>query len=407
MSLQPAPRREYVYLDHAATSPLRPEARIAMEPFHDVAYANPSGAHRFAREVRKVIDEARDMVAEAIGCAPGEVVFTSGGTEGANTAILGAVRRDGGTAVCSAAEHHAVLHCVEHVDGTVLPVTEHGVVDPVAIRETLRGIDDVSVVSTMAVNNEVGAITDIVEISRAVRRTHPDAIMHTDAVQAACWIDLREVWPHVDVMTLSAHKFGGPKGMGIMVVRDGVHVEPLILGGGQERDRRSGTHNVAGIVGTAVALSITHEHRAGEVARLRDLRDQLVNRLTSQVSCAIATLPSESSVAGIAHLCLEGIESEPLLFLLDKEDVCASAASACASGAMEPSHVLAAMGVDTHRAKGALRLSLGHTTTQNDVDRAVSAVTNAVEYLNEMTERTRARTPLDASSSENSGTTPR
>jgi cysteine desulfurase len=391
MSLQPAPRREYVYLDHAATSPLRHEARIAMEPFYDVAYANPSGSHRFAREVRKVIDEARDMVADAIGCSPGEIVFTSGGTEGANTAILGAVRRNGGVAVCSAAEHHAVLHCVEHVNGVVLPVTAHGVLDPVALRETLRGTDNVSVVSAMAVNNEIGAITDIVEVSRAVRRTCPDAVMHTDAVQAACWLDLREVWPHVDVLTLSAHKFGGPKGMGIMVVRDGVHVEPLIFGGGQERDRRSGTHNVAGIVGTAVALSVTHEHRASEVARLRALRDYLVEQITSQVPCAHATLSNGSSVAGIAHMCLSGIESEPLLFLLDKEDVCASAASACASGAMEPSHVLAAMGVETERAKGALRLSLGHTTTQNDIDRAIAAITSSVKYIQSMSGKTRPR----------------
>jgi cysteine desulfurase len=399
MSLQPAPRREYVYLDHAATSPLRHEARVAMEPFYDVAYANPSGSHRFAREVRKVIDEARDMVADAIGCTPGEIVFTSGGTEGANTAILGAVRRNGGVAVCSGAEHHAVLHCVEHVNGVVLPVTAHGVLDPVAVRETLRGTDNVSVVSAMAVNNEIGAITDIVEVSRAVRRTCPDALMHTDAVQAACWLDLREVWPHVDVLTLSAHKFGGPKGMGIMVVRDGVHVEPLIFGGGQERDRRSGTHNVAGIVGTAVALSVTHEHRTREVARLRALRDHLVGQVTSKVPCAHATLPNDSSVAGIAHMCLSGVESEPLLFLLDKEDVCASAASACASGAMEPSHVLAAMGVETERAKGALRLSLGHTTTQDDIDRAIAAVTSSVEYLQSMSEKTRprAKARVDAS----------
>jgi cysteine desulfurase len=243
----------------------------------------------------------------------------------------------------------------------------------------------------MAVNNEIGAITDIVEVSRAVRRTCPDAVMHTDAVQAACWLDLREVWPHVDVLTLSAHKFGGPKGMGIMVVRDGVHVEPLIFGGGQERDRRSGTHNVAGIVGTAVALSVTHEHRASEVARLRALRDYLVEQITSQVPCAHATLSNGSSVAGIAHMCLSGIESEPLLFLLDKEDVCASAASACASGAMEPSHVLAAMGVETERAKGALRLSLGHTTTQNDIDRAIAAITSSVKYIQSMSGKTRPR----------------
>jgi cysteine desulfurase len=391
MSLQPAPHREYAYLDHAATSPLRAEARAAMEPFYDVAFANPSGSHRFAREVRKVIDEARDMVAEAIGCAPGEVVFTSGGTEGANTAILGAVRRNGGQAVCSAAEHHAVLHCVEHVNGVVLPVTSQGVLDPVALRETLRNTDNVSVVSAMAVNNEVGAITDIVEVSRAVRRTHPNAVMHTDAVQAACWLDLHDVWPHVNVMTLSAHKFGGPKGMGIMVVRDGIHVDPLILGGGQERDRRSGTHNVAGIVGTAVALSLTHQHRTSEVLRLQKLRDQLMHGITSRLSCAVETMSDGASVAGIAHLCLSGIESEALLFLLDREDVCASAASACASGAMEPSHVLAAMGVDSDRVKGALRLSLGHTTTDNDIHRAADAVVSSVEYLQSMSEKTRPR----------------
>jgi len=390
MSLQPAPHREYVYLDHAATSPLRPEARAAMEPFYDIAYANPSGSHRFAREVRKVIDEARDMVAEAVGCLPGEVVFTSGGTEGANTAVLGAVARHGGIAVCSEAEHHAVLHCVEHVDGMLLPVTAEGVLDPPHVRETLRGVDNVSVVSAMAVNNEVGSITDIVEISRAVRRTCPDAVMHTDAVQAACWLDLHDIWPHVDVMTLSAHKFGGPKGMGILIQRDGVQLAPLILGGGQERDRRSGTHNVAGIVGTAVALSLTHEHRKSDVARVAQLRKQLLDEVTSHVQCAVPTLSSDASVAGIAHMCLTGVESEPLLFLLDKENVCASSASACASGAMEPSHVLSAMGVDSERAKGALRFSLSHTTTELDVQRAAKAVKSAVDYLDDMSSRVQA-----------------
>ena len=390
MSLHPGPLREYAYLDHAATSPLRNEAKAAMEPFHDVAFANPSGSHRFAREIRKVIDEARDMVADVIGCKPGEVVFTSGGTEGANTAVLGAVHRGGGRAVCSAAEHHAVLHCVEHVDGVVLPVTSTGVLDPSYVRETLRGTDNVSVVSAMTVNNEVGAVTDIMEVSRAVRRTCPDAVIHTDAVQAACWIDLREVWPHVDVMTLSAHKFGGPKGMGIMVQREGVHLTPLILGGGQERDRRSGTHNVAGIVGTAVALAITDEHRAQELQRIAQLREELMTSITSQIPIAVPTLTVEQSVPGIAHLCLTGVESELLLFLLDREDVCASAASACASGAMEPSHVLAAMGVEHERAKGALRFSLGHTTTEQDVRRGAQAVVSAIEYLANMSSASRS-----------------
>ena len=370
-----------MYLDHAATSPLRPEALEAMQPFGDSLFANPSGSHRFAREARRAVDEARDVVAEAIGCSPGEVVFTSGGTEGANTAVLGAVRRHGGVAVCPAAEHHAVLHCVEHVNGVVVPVSARGSVDPDALREVLGRTDNVSVVSVMAVNNETGAITDMQAVSHAVRGRAPGAILHTDAVQAACWLDLRAIWPHVDVLTLSAHKFGGPKGAGVMVVRDGTTLEPLMLGGGQERDRRSGTHNVAGIVGTAAALRVTDCQRDAEVLRVRALRDRLVSELVERVPCAVATLPPGEGSAGTAHVCLEGLESESLLYLLDTAGVCVSAASACASGAMEPSHVLAAMGVPRSRMNGSLRFSLGHTTVGADIDAAVSATVAAAERL--------------------------
>lgn len=371
----------YVYLDHAATSPLRPEAREAMAPFESEMYANPSGSHRFAREARRVVDEARESVASVIGCTPGEIVFTSGGTEGANAAILGAVRMHGGTAVCSATEHHAVLHCVEHVGGRVVPVTPQGPVSADALREQLAAIDDVSVVSVMTVNNETGAVNDMRAVSHAVRGRAENAILHTDAVQAACWQDLRDVWPHVDILTLSAHKFGGPKGMGVMVVRDGVRLEPLILGGGQERDRRSGTHNVAGIVGTAEALRITHATRDEEVARIGALRDELLGGILGQVPNASATVSTDVAVAGTAHVCLEGMESESLLYLLDVAGVCVSAASACASGAMEPSHVLAAMGVPRTRMMGSLRFSLGHTTTRADVHAAVHAVVAAAQRL--------------------------
>jgi len=371
----------YVYLDHAATSPLRPEARAAMDPFHDVVFANPSGSHRFSRVARRAIDEARDVVAEVIGCRPGEVVFTSGGTEGANSAIFGAVRRHGGTAVCSAAEHHAVLHCVEHVGGRVLPVSPTGALDATLVRETLRDDDGTSVVSVMAVNNEVGVISDMVEISRAVRRRAPKAILHTDAVQAACWLDLRDIWPHVDVMTLSAHKFGGPKGIGVMALRDGINLEPLIHGGGQERDRRSGTHNVAGIVGATAALAVTHASRTEEIARIKKLRDALIQELLSSVESCSLTVEDGQAVPGIVHVCIAGIENEALLYLLDEQGLCASAASACASGAMEPSHVLAAMGVPKSRAMGALRLSLGHTTTQQDIEAAVRIVADAAATL--------------------------
>ena len=220
----------------------------------------------------------------------------------------------------------------------------------------------------MTVNNEVGTINPIAAVAKMVREGAPQALLHTDAVQAASWLDLREISPHVDLLALSAHKFGGPKGVGVLMVRQGTVLEPLLQGGGQERDRRSGTHNVAGIVAMAEALRLTDIERIAEIARLRDLRDLLVNTLLAELPDVIETVPRELKIAGSAHVCIADIESEALLYFLDEAGVCASAASACASGAMEPSHVLAAMGVEKRYSLGALRLSLGHTTTAADID---------------------------------------
>lgn len=380
-----------VYLDHAATTPMRPEAIAAMQPYHDRLFANPSGSHRFARDARRVVDESRDDVADVLGCLPGEVVFTGGGTEGDNAAILGAMRRHGAHAVCSAAEHHAVLHCIEHGartgHGTVVGVTALGSIDIDHLRDVLAGLaarDVVPVVSVMAVNNEVGTVTPMADVSRVVRETAPRAVLHTDAVQAACWMDLAELTALVDVLTLSSHKFGGPKGVGVMYQRNGVHLEPLILGGGQERDRRSGTHNVAGIAATAAALRITSAERAAECDRVDALRRRLLAGLEACGGITV-TVPGAASVPGIVHVCVEGVENEALLYLLDEEGMCASAASACASGAMEPSHVLAAMDVPRERAMGALRLSLGHTTTDADIDRAVAVLDASIRRLRERT----------------------
>ena len=372
------------YLDHAASTPMRAEAIEAMTPYLDHMYANPSGSHRFAREARKALDEARDLVAETLGCKPGEVVFTSGGTEGDNHAILGAVRRLGGIAVCPAAEHHAVLHCVEHVNGVVVRVNNVGTVDLEDLQRVLEAATEeqpITVVSVMAVNNEVGSITPMRDVARIVRRYAPNAILHTDAVQAACWVDLREITPLVDALSLSAHKFGGPKGVGVMVIKTGKNLEPLIFGGGQERDRRSGTHNVSGIIATAKALEVTDKTRAEESVRVTKLCDRLVDEIRAQVDGVLETVPREHRVPGVAHLCFSGLENEALLFLLDQADVYASAASACASGAMEPSHVLEAMGVERSWSNGALRLSLGHTTTDAEIDLAVSAIVSAVNQL--------------------------
>jgi cysteine desulfurase len=363
------------YLDHAATTPMRPSAVEAMLPFFSERFANPSGSHRFARDARRAIDEARDLVADLVGVRPGEVVFTGCGTEADNTVVMGVT----GHAVCPAAEHHAVLHPVELRSGSIVGVDSTGHVDLDQLERALT--PDVALVSVMTVNNEVGTVTDIAAVSALVRRLAPQALLHTDAIQAPSWIDLRRISPLVDLMSLSAHKFGGPKGIGVLTIREGAAVAPLIHGGGQERERRSGTHNVAGIVALAAALAETDAERDAECERITRLRDQLVDGLLGRVDGMMETVARDRKVAGAAHVCFEGVESESLLFLLDEADVCASAASACASGAMEPSHVLAAMGVDPSRARGALRLTLGHTTVEADVERAVEVVSDSVTRL--------------------------
>jgi cysteine desulfurase len=369
----------YTYLDHAATTPMRPAAVQAMLPYLSERFANPSGSHRFSREVRKAVDDARETVAQVIGCQPGEVIFTGGGTEADNTALLGA---DNGALVCPATEHHAVLDVVRRAGGSVVAVDETGHVDLVALAARLDdAASPVSAVSVMAVNNEVGTITDMAAVAAVVARHGRGAMLHTDAVQAACWVDLRDVWAHVDMLSLSAHKFGGPKGVGVLAVRAGSPLRPLIIGGGQERERRSGTHNVPGIVAMASALQETDAERVCETERIGALRDFLVDTIRESLPEVIETVPRARKVAGSAHLCVPGVENESLLFLLDEAGVCASAASACASGAMEPSHVLAAMGVPIDVARGALRLTLGSTTTADDVHVGAHAVIAAVQRL--------------------------
>ena len=363
---------------------MREVAVSAMAPFMSGVYANPAGSHRFARIARKAIDEARDDVAEAIGCKAGEIIFTSGGTEGDNATIFGSARRRGGVAVCSAAEHHAVLHCVENLNGQVVAVDSTGAIEVAELEKVLQDSQNagrVSVVSVMAVNNEVGSISPLRQVAKVVRANAPGAILHTDAVQATCWQDLREISKLVDVLTVSAHKFGGPKGMGITMQRIGLEIDPLIVGGGQERDRRSGTHNVGGIMATAAALRETDSTRDAEVARVTQLRDALVDAVISEIDDVIETVARDKRVPGIAHFCIAGCESEAILFLLDESMICASAASACASGAMEPSHVLSAMRVDRKYSMGSLRMSLGHTTTLSDIDRASTALIAAVHQL--------------------------
>ena len=366
-----------VYLDHAATTPLRPEAFDAMRPWLTTSFGNPSGGHRIAREACRAVDEARDAVAAALGCAPGEVVFTGGGTEADNLAVAGvlaAVRAQGkpAGAVCSAIEHHAVLHAVEAEGGHTVGVDAAGRVD---LDRLADGIDaGTALVSVMLANNEVGTIEDLDAVATVLRERAPDAVLHTDAVQAVAWLDVAARAAPAQLVSIAAHKVGGPQGTGALVVREGVRLSPLLRGGGQERERRSGTHNVAGIVGMAAALTAAVADRDAAVDAVRRRRDRLVAGVGDALGGVVESAAGIERLPNIAHLRLAGVDSEALLVLLDDEGVCASAGSSCASGAMEPSHVLAAMGVARADARTALRLSLGRTTTDEDVARGIDAV---------------------------------
>jgi len=371
------------YLDHSGSTPMRPEAFDAMVPWLRDRPANPSGAHRLARDARRAVDDAREVMAEVLGARPGEIVFTSGGTEADNLAVFGVHDRRGGVVVCAATEHHAVLEPTESLGGRLVAVDRRGVIDLEALAAALD--DGVTLVSVMAANNEVGTIQPLAAVADLVAGLAPTASLHTDAVQALTWLDVAEVAAGADLVSVSAHKFGGPKGVGALVVRDGTPLAARQRGGGQERERRSGTQNVAGIVAMATAAGLASATRAATVARVGAQRDRLADGLLAAIPGAVETgvVDGDRSgrLAGTCHLCLPGIESEALLFLLEEVAISASAAASCASGAMEPSHVLAAMGVPRDLAFGSLRLSLGWSTTDAEVDHALAAIPPAVARL--------------------------
>ena len=367
------------YFDWAATAPMRPEAVEAMLPYLTSAFGNPSGSHQVARRAAKALDESRDIVAEALGVRPGEIVFTGGGTEADNLAISGVLGAAGGRVVCSAIEHHAVLDVVHHHGGNVVGVDADGLIDLEQLAEALT--PDVRLVSVMAANNEVGTIQPLRRITRLVSKRAPQAVVHTDAVQAIAWTDVAADARHAHLISISAHKFGGPKGVGALAVRAGTPLHAQLLGGGQERNRRSGTQNVAGIVAMAAALHLTVLSRDATICRVGALRDRLVDALLATVPGLTETVTRSVRVASNAHVMIPRVENESLLYLLDRAGVCASAASACASGAIEPSHVLAALGHDRHAAATAVRFSLGWGTSDADVDRLIDVVPAAVARL--------------------------
>lgn len=377
------------YLDHAASTPMRPEAVAAMLPFLTDHPGNPSGGHAAARAGKTALEAARETVAEVLGARPDEVVFTGGGTEADNLAVKGgarATRRVDGPdgVVVTAFEHKGVLAAAQRLAGegfrvVEAAVTPTGIVD---LDDLATRLDDATaLVSVMGVNNELGTVQPLPDVAALVRARAPQARLHTDAVQAVPWVDVASLAAGFDLVAVSGHKFGGPKGVGALVVRHGVVLDAEIEGGGQERGVRAGTVNVAGVVALATALRITHERRAEETRRIAELRDRLQDGLTAAVPDAFVNGDTAHRTAGHLHIGFPGVESEALLVLLDQQGLCAAAGSSCSSGATEISHVLAAMGMDRARAEASIRLSLGYASTAADVDRALAVIPAAVARL--------------------------
>jgi len=384
----------FVYMDHAATTPVDPRVLEAMLPYLTDDYGNPSSLYRLGRTARQALEEARARVAEILGASASEIVFTSCGTESDNLALRGtalASRGRGNQIITTPIEHHAVGHTCAQLAGelgfeiTHLPVDSTGMVDP---DDVGRAITDRTVlISVMYANNEVGTVEPIAEIGRIARER--GVPFHTDAVQAGGSLSLLVDDLQVDLLSLSGHKFYAPKGVGVLYVRQGTPVQAVQTGGGQERNLRAGTENVAYVVGLATALELAHAHLDAETRRLTLLRDRLIRGVLESVPHAHLTGHATRRLPNSASFVFWGVEGEALLLHLDLEGVAASSGSACTSGEAGPSHVLEAMGVDPTLARGSLRLTLGRSTSAEDVDYVLSILPGIVQRL-------RAMSPLHA-----------
>jgi len=379
-----------IYLDHAATTRLQPRALEAMLPYLDGHFGNPSGTYALGRQAARTIDNARSTVASLLGARPREILFTGPGTESINAAIKGVASAQqqaglGDHVVTTTIEHHAVLHSCEYLEKfgfsvTQAPVDRYGIVSPDAIAEAMN--ERTVLVSVMLANNEIGTIEPLAEISRAVRARAKalgrSVVLHTDAVQGANAIDLDVDRLGVDLLSLSAHKFGGPKGAGVLYMRRGTPFLAQMSGGGQERQRRAGTENVASIVGTGTALAEVQTQLDEYTSTCRGLTTQLVEGVLRTIDLAELTGHPEMRLPNNAHFSFEGARSDTMLDALDRLGIAASAGSACNSATWEPSHVLTATGMPLRRAVGALRLTIGPENTAQEMERVLSALPEIV-----------------------------
>ncbi|MHB8577357.1 MAG: cysteine desulfurase family protein [Dehalococcoidia bacterium] len=379
---------ERIYLDHAATTAIDPRVVEAMLPAYARFWGNPSSMYKEGQEARRVLDDARRQVAEILGAKPAEIVFSAGGSEADSHAIRGAAYAAGGRRhiVTTRIEHHAVLHTCERLrdegfDVTFLPVDREGFVTPEQVAAAVR--DDTALVTIMEANNEVGTIEPIAEIARAVKAKNPATVVHTDAVQAAGAIELNVGRLGVDMLSLAAHKFYGPKGTGVLYLREGTPFQPQLLGGTQEKDRRAGTENVAGAIGMAAALKLAYDEFEERNAHSRALRDRLLDEVPRRIPYTHVNGPADRArrITNNASFCFEFIEGEALLLMLDLNGIAASSGSACTSGSLEPSHVLQAMGVPDEIARSSLRLSVGRENTAAQVERVLELLPGFIQRL--------------------------
>ncbi len=375
----------FIYLDNAATTRVSDTALSAMLPYFQEQYGNPSSLYAFGQEAKEALERARKTVAGLLNCEAREIIFTSGGSEADNQAIRSAAAigaRAGKRHIISTAfEHHAVLHTLsklekEGFEVTLLDVHENGVVRPEELVSAIR--PDTCLVTVMYANNEIGTIQPIAEIGRICREK--GVLFHTDAVQAAGHIHIDVQAQNIDLLSLSAHKFYGPKGVGALYARRGIALSNLIEGGAQERGKRAGTENTAAVMGMAAALEEACRNMEGNGARMTALRDRLISGL-SQIPHSVLNGDAEHRLPGNVNFCFEGIEGESLLLLLDDRGICASSGSACTSGSLDPSHVLLAIGRPHEVAHGSLRLTLSEETSEADIDYTIKAVKEVVTYL--------------------------
>ena len=374
-----------IYLDNAATTKMSEVAIKAMIPYMNEIYGNPSSLHSVGQEANEALQNARERIAKLLGCEPKEITFTSGGSEADNQAIISAARfgeRKGKKHIISTAfEHHAVLHTLKKLEKegfeiTLLDVHENGLVTAEQVREAIR--DDTCLVTVMYANNEIGTIQPIAEIGAVCREK--GVLFHTDAVQAVGHLHINVKEQNIDMLSLSAHKFHGPKGVGVLYTRKGIPLTTLIEGGAQERGKRAGTENIPAIMGMVTALEEACAKIEENTAKLIALRDKLIAGL-SEIPHSILNGDAKQRLPGNVNFCFEGIEGESLLLLLDDKGVCASSGSACTSGSLDPSHVLLAIGRVHDIAHGSLRLSLSEENTEEEIDYTIKAVKEVVEYL--------------------------